>query len=50
MDKIWYYFTLAIMATYCVFSDCNKVSKTLFTISATCWWILFIGDVVARIA
>lgn len=42
MDKMPYYFTLAIITTYCSFYTNNKVSQTLFIISATCWWILFI--------
>lgn len=49
MDKIFYYFTLAIVTMYCVSTADNKASKALFTISTTCWWLLFLGEIITKI-
>ena len=50
MDKMWYYFVLAIVTTYCVIVTEHEFSKAMFTISTFCWWTLFISNFIARIA
>ena len=51
MEEFFYflYFILAIVTTYCAIVDDGKVVKILFAISAVCWWILFIGNIIVRI-
>ena len=48
MSVDFYHFILAIVTTGCMITDDNKLSKALFTISATCWWLLFICDIIAK--
>lgn len=49
MDKIFYYFVLAIVTTYCVCVTEVKTSKVLFIISSICWWLLFVGEIITKI-
>lgn len=49
MDKIVYYFLLAILTTYCVLTTNDKIVKPLFIISTACWWMLVIGEIIEKI-
>ena len=49
MSVDFYHFILAIATTGCALLDDNKLSKALFSVSTTCWWLLFICDVIANI-
>ena len=49
MNNLFYYIMLAITTTYCVYVTDSKVTKWLFVVSAACWWLLAIGEIIVKI-